>query len=144
MKIIKIIGLAVCVLFGMQDLQGQEMTAKKYENPQWYNVVYVDYKPGTYNKAMSIITDYFMKASEQAGTPQPVMAFELNSGSYDNMMVWHMKDGIESMNWDVSPDNIKWRAALNEIAGSAEKAGELLKDYQSCIASSSNTIARLR
>ena len=144
MKAIKFISFCICVLFATQGLLAQEMTAKKYEDPQWYNIVYVDYKPGTYNKAMKIINDYFMKASDQAGTPGPVMAFELNSGTYDNMMVWHMKDGIESMNWDVSPDNVKWRTALNELAGGAEKASEILKDYQSCIASSSNTIARLR
>ncbi|UJH67770.1 hypothetical protein [Allomuricauda sp. SCSIO 65647] len=144
MKSIKIIGLGICLLFGVQDLLSQEMASKKYDNPQWYNIVYVDYKPGTYDKAQSIIQDYFIKASEKAGTPQPVMALELNSGSYDSMLLWHMKEGVEGMNWDISPDDVKWRTALNEIAGSAEKASEILKDYQSCIASSSNTIARLR
>lgn len=144
MKTIKILCASICLVFVSQGLNAQEMTAKKYDDPQWYNVVHIDYKAGNYNKARKIVADYFMKASENAGTPGPVMVLELNSGKYDIMAVWHMKEGIESMNWDISPDNIKWRNALNELAGSPEKAGEILKEYQSYIASSSNEIARLR
>lgn len=33
-----------------------------------------------------------------------------------------MKGGIEEMNWEVSPDNVKWMTALNEIAGGGDKA----------------------
>lgn len=125
-------------------MQSQEMTAKKYDDPQWYNIVYVDYLPGKYSKAMNIIDTYFRPATDQANTNAPKMLIELNSGPYDVMVVWHMKDGLEGMNWEVSPDNIKWRSALNSIAGGADKAGEILQDYEACIASSSNTIGRLR
>ncbi len=144
MKTIKMLSLGICLVFGFQGMFAQEMTAKKYDNPQWYNIVYVDYLPGKYNKARAIIQDYFIKASEQAGTPGPVMVLEMNSGPYDIMALWHMKDGIESMNWEVSPNDVKWRKALNEIAGSAEKASEIQKEYQSYIASSSNSIGRIR
>lgn len=135
----------ICFAFvGSSILYSQEMTAKKYEDPQWYNIVYIDYLPGKYNKAMSIIEEYYRPASEKANTNSPKMLIELNSGPYDVMVVWHMKEGLESMNWEVSPDNVKWRAALNEIAGGADKAGEILNEYSACIASSNNTIGRLR
>ncbi len=143
MKSIKICSLGLILLIGMQRVVAQETTAKKYDNPQWYNIVHVDYLPGKYNKARKVISDYHKKASVKAGTPGPVMTLEMNSGSYDIMAVWHMKDGIESLNWETSPDNIKWRKAMNEIAGSAEKATEVIKEYQSYIASSSTSIARL-
>jgi len=143
MKSIKILSLGLILIMGMQGLVAQETTAKKYDNPQWYNIVHVDYLPGKYNKARKIISDYHKKASTMAGTPGPVMILEMNSGSYDIMTVWHMKDGIESLNWVTSPDNIKWRKAMNEIAGSSEKADKIIKEYQSYIASSSNSIGRL-
>ncbi|HMB63669.1 MAG TPA: hypothetical protein VKN36_11390 [Eudoraea sp.] len=144
MKIVKNLCIGLCLLYGVQGILGQEMTAKKYENPQWYNIVHIDYLPGKFNEARTIIADYFIKANEKSGTNGPTMVLELNSGPYDIMAVWHMEEGIESMNWEMSPDNVKWRKALNEIAGTAEKAGEIMRQYQSCIASTSNQIARLR
>ncbi len=143
MKTIKSLCLILCVLFSIKGLYAQEMEAKKFDDPQWYNIVHVDYQPGKFDKARAIIRDYFKPASVKAGTPTPVMVLALNSGPYDLMTVWHMKDGIESMNWEISPDNIKWRMALNEIAGSAEKATEIQQEYQSYIVSSSNSIGRL-
>ncbi|MGB5171385.1 MAG: hypothetical protein WBN11_05585 [Eudoraea sp.] len=137
-------GLMILVFIGSQSICAQEMVAKKYENPQWYNIVHIDYHSGTYSKALGIIDKYYRKASEKAGTNMPAMIIELNTGPYDSMAVWHMKDGIESMNWDISPDNIKWREALNEIAGGKDKADEIIKEYQSYVASSTNSIGRLR
>ena len=99
-----------------------DMVAKKYENPRWKNVVLIDYKPGKFNRARQIIMDYYVKANEKAGVSGPSLVVELHTGSWDMMAVWDMKEGIESMNWDVSPDNVKWREALNEIAGGADKA----------------------
>ena len=144
MKSIKTIGLSLCLLFGMQGMLAQEIAAKKYDDPQWYTIVHVDYLPGKSNKARKIISNYHQKASELAGTPGPMMVLELNSGPYDIMAVWHMKDGIESLNWETSPNDIKWRKAMNELAGSAEKAAEIIAEYQSCVASSSSSIGRLR
>lgn len=129
---------------GLGNVSAQEMSAKKFENPQWYNVVFVDYKPGMFDKAQKIISDYFVKANEKSGTPGPEMVMILYSGPYDQMALWHMKGGLDDMNWDISPDNLKWRNALNELAGGADKAGQLIQDYQACIASSKNTIARIR
>lgn len=144
MKSKQFIALLCCTFFAASLMYSQEMTAKKYDDPQWYNIVYIDYLPGKYNKAMNIIDTYFRPATEKGGTNAPKMLIELNSGPYDVMVVWHMKEGLNGMNWEVSPDNIKWRAALNDIAGGVDKAGEILDEYQSCIASSNNTIGRLR
>lgn len=140
--------LLICILLGcfagLDKVCAQEMSAKKYENPQWYNIVFIDYKPGMYDKAQKIIRDYFIKASEKAGTSGPSMVLVLHSGPFDQMALWSMEGGIEDMNWDVSPDNVKWRNALNDLAGGADKAGKIIEDYQACIASSRNAIGRVR
>lgn len=144
MKTKQFLCAVLCTVFVLGTLTAQDMEPKKYDDPQWYNIVYVDYLPGKYDQAMKIIEEYFQPAAKQAGTNTPKMLVELNSGPYDVMVVWHMKDGLEGMNWEVSPDNIKWRSALNNISGGADKASEILQEYQSCIASSSNNIGRLR
>ena len=121
-----------------------DATPKKYENPEWKNVVLIDYKPGKSGRAREIIQEYFIKANEMSGVSGPSLVVELETGGWDTMAVWDMKDGIESMNWDVSPDNIKWQKALNEIAGGAEKARAIQEEYSSCVAHTENHLGRKR
>ena len=122
--------------------QEEEREPTRYENPQWKRVILVDYKPGQAGKAREIIRNNHAKASELAGTPRPEMILTLHSGEYDLMVIWAMQGGISDMDWEVSPNNIKWRKAMNEIAGSAEKASEIMKEYSNCINKSTSYIAR--
>ena len=121
-----------------------EATPKKYENVSWKTVVYVDYRPGKQQRAMEIISDYFAKASVNAGTPQPETVIDMSTGGWDLIIIWNMKDGVESLNWEVSPDDIVWRKALNEIAGSADKAQEILDEYSSLVARGTSNIGLVR
>lgn len=123
--------------YSQDDLQ-----PKKYDNPQWKNVVVVDYKPGMYDRAKDIIDNYYRKASEKAGTLPPA-TIEFQTGEWDVLLIWDLVDGVESMNWEVSPNSIAWRKALNEIAGGKEKADEIIKEYQNTVARSKNNIGRL-
>lgn len=120
----------------------EEMQAEKYDDPQWYWVVKVDYAPGKMDRAMELINTYFKKASDDAGLPGPIMAMEMSSGDYDMLYVWHMKEGIEGMNWKTSPNDVKWFQAMTKIAGGPEKAQEIWQEYESCIARSEADLAR--
>ena len=121
----------------------EDTAAKKYDNPQWKRVVLVDYKPGQTNKAREIINNYHKKASKMAGTPGPEMILELHSGEYDLMAIWAMQGGIEDMNWEISPNNIRWRKAMNELAGGAAEAAAIMQEYSSLVNKSTNYIAKV-
>jgi hypothetical protein len=118
--------------------------AKKYDDPQWKRINYVDYKQGKFNRAREIINKYHAKASEKAGTPGPEMVLEMNSGEWDIMAIWGMKGGISDMDWEIDSNDIKWRKAMNEIAGSPEEAQAIIDELQSLINRSSSEIARVR
>ncbi|WP_185153297.1 hypothetical protein, partial [Fulvivirga lutimaris] len=90
------------------------------------------------NRAREIIANYHQKASEKAGTPGPEMVLEMNSGEWDIMAIWGMKGGISDMDWEVNPNGIKWRKAMNEIAGSAEKAQAIIDELDSLVDRSSS------
>lgn len=120
----------------------EEMKAEKYENPQWYWVVKVDYAPGKMDRAKEIIQEYFMKAGADAGVPGPEMVMEMSSGEYDMVFIWHMKDGIEGMNWKTSPDDVKWFNAMVKVAGDNEKAQALWQEYESYIVKTDGDLAR--
>ena len=134
------------VLMAMPSMTNAQdtMSPKKYVNPQWKRVVMIDYKPGKNARAREIIMEYFVKANEKSGVPGPSLVVEFQTGSWDTMAVWDMQEGVESMNWDVSPDNIKWFKALSEICGGDDKARAIQEEYSSCVARSSSEIGRLR
>ena len=140
MKKLSFVLTALITLFYFTDTQAQE--AKKYDNPEWYSFVYVDYHPGKMGEARDIIDNYFKKASAQAGTPTPVMEISLAAGEYDMLIVWKMEDGVEGMNWQTSPSQVKWRQAMNELAGGEEEAREIMKKYQACLRASSSNMGR--
>jgi hypothetical protein len=133
---------AFCLVLVTKFAYGQdEIQPKKYDNPQWKRVVYMDYKPGKYGRAQEIIYSYYRKAAEKAGT-MPPKTIEFETGEWDVLLIWDLADGIESLNWDVSPNGIAWRKALNEIMGGEEKAAEIISEYQSLIARSKSNIGR--
>jgi len=132
---IAFLGLA---LFLMPSSFAQE--GVKRENPKWKRVVMLDFHSDQKNRAIEIIDEYFKVASVNAGTPGPEVMVDFETGSWDRMAIWGM-DGIESMNWEVSPNNQKWWGALVKIAGGEEEAEAIWKEYQSCIARSSSELA---
>lgn len=121
----------------------QEMAAKKLTNPKWKQVVMVKFHPGKYDRAMTIIRDYFEKASQKSNTPGPEVALRMTSGEYDMMLVWGLKNGVEDLNWEMHPDDVAWMKALGEVAGSAEKGNAVFNEYLGLIATSNVQLARV-
>src|SRR5215471_9447944 len=110
-----------------------QMDAKKYDNPKWKSIVFIQFKEGKMDRAREIITNYFVKAAEKAATPQPSLATELVTGEWNMMIVWDMKGGLDEMNWQTSPDDVKWMTAMGEVAGGADKAKAILDEWSSLI-----------
>ena len=138
--LVLLISITVLLALTPEMSYSQDMAPKKMENPEWKRVVHVDYKAGKDSRALEIIDEYFRKAAVKAGTPQPQAAIRMNTGKYDLVLIWAMSGGVDDMNWEVSPNNAKWRTALNEVAGGADKAQEILDEYSSLIASSSSEV----
>ena len=103
------------------------------EDAKYVRVVHVKYKPGKRERAMEIISEHFMKATEAAGTSGPLGVIHLQSGEWDALAVWSLEGGLADLEWYRSEDNIKWWAALVEQEGGEEAAGELWGEYQDTI-----------
>ena len=103
------------------------------ENAEYMEIVMVDIKPGKRGRAEEIIDNYFSKASKAAGTDEPYMV-HLQTGSWDFIVAWDMKDGPVEYTYTGTPNQKKWRAALNEIAGGEDQAKALLDEYSSLVA----------
>jgi hypothetical protein len=44
-----------------------------------------------------------------------------------------IKEGLDEMNWQTSPNDVKWMTAMNEVAGGADKAKAILDEWSSLI-----------
>lgn len=144
MKMLKSIApiLALLFCFNLVTAQEEEMSPKKYENPEYFMVSYVKFHPGKSGEAKKIIDEYFIPSSKQAGTSSPFLHLDMITGEWDIMVVWHMKEGLESLNWEMSPDDIKWEKAFSELTGGKEKGMEISKKWESYIQSSKSHLGR--
>lgn len=116
--------------------------AKKYVDPHWQRIVFVNYHSGKVGKARAIIENFYKKAAAMAGTSTPATELVMNTGEYDYILIWDLQEGVESLNWQISPDNIEWRKALVELAGGEEEADAIQAEYNSYVQSSKSELAR--
>lgn len=126
--------------FSLASQAQEEPKASKFENVSYHNIVKIDFKPGTYSRVQEIMKIY-MAAGKSAGVKGPEV-YWLMTGDYDVMFVWTMEGGTADLEWDWSPDDIKWWKALVADLGSEDKAKELRKEWGSFIVKSTNEIAR--
>ncbi len=124
-------------------VQAQEMKAKKYDNPEWKSIGFIKFKSGKVDRAKEIIKNYYMKAGEKAGTPGPAMLIDLKTGEWDMMVLWDMKGGIEEMNWEMSPNDVKWMTAMNDIAGGGDKAKTIMDEFSSLVDRETSYIGKI-
>lgn len=133
--------LFVCfmVVFSFEGNAQETMKAKKMEGHSWHQVVLVRFEPGTMDKAKKLIDDHFAKAGMEAGIPGPKM-MTFKTGEWDMMFVWTMDD-IGDMNWEISPNDEKWWAAMVAQEGGEEQATKVWQDYLALIDNSTSYLA---
>ena len=106
------------------------------EDARYDQVVFIQFKPGKRERAMQIIAEKFVPASEKAGTSEPVWVEHFQTGKWDILLVWQLEGGTADLKWFRSPDDIKWFNALAELNGGQEAAQKLWDEFSSTIADS--------
>jgi len=141
MKATSIFGKLVAVTTALFIFSVPAIAQDEDEGPQtqgddakYLSITHVKFKLGQRESAMELITEYFIPATEKAGTSGPILAIHYQTGKWDAAYVWEMAGGMADLEWYRSPDDLKWFAALAELAGGEEQAGEIWADYLSKIA----------
>ena len=128
------------MLLGTATFAQDEMKSKKYENVEWYQVVLIDFQQGKVGAAQSII-DKFEAAGAEAGTPGPEL-YWLSTGEYDAMAIWKLEEGPSDLEWQITPDDVKWWDALVKQQGSEEAAQKLQQEFGSLVVGSTSYLSR--
>lgn len=114
------------------SLTAQELPqAEKRENVQYYEALFVKFKPGMADQAWDAIYEHFINVDKEIG--RQVRAYDLQTGEWD-MVVFFPIAGPERFSWITSPQEEEWWAALAEQEGGAEQAGKIFQQYLDAVA----------
>ncbi len=139
MRRMGILFVVVSVFLLVLPAAAQELPkAEKRENVQYYQALFVKFKPGMAGQAWEAIYDHFATVDKKIG--HKVRAYDLQTGEWD-LVVFFPIDGPDHFSWSTSPQDEKWWAALAEQEGGADKAQEIFKKYLEAVADSKEELA---
>lgn len=141
MRKLMILTLMFFLATNFTTLTAQELEAKKYEDPTWVRIVQLKFKPMKMEPAMEIINDYFDKADQNAGIKSPT-AYHLVSGNYDMLVIWELEEGIETLNYEMSPDDVRWMTEMGKLTGGMEQTMTKLEEFYSYVDGWETELAR--
>ncbi|WP_037373967.1 hypothetical protein [Salinimicrobium xinjiangense] len=140
-NLLPVIALLLCFNFSFAQDTG-EMTAKKHENLNWYYITFIKFEQGKMEDAKKIIKEYFIPTDQDAGHAGPVIAFDLLFSEWDHVVAFKIEEGIQALEWEMSPRDVEWMKAFNKRAGSEAKAKEIQEEFQSYIKDYKSHLAR--
>jgi len=141
-SIIAVLGSAL--LFGLgvtmaQDTGGPVKWGENSEPAVYLSVTFVSYKEGKAGEAYGIINNHFRPAAQAAELRRPVIV-HFQTGPYDAAIHFRMEGGMSDLEWQRSPNNIKFRAALVKQEGSEAAAEAVFDRYDALIARSVTSV----
>lgn len=134
--------LMVIAFLSCNILLSQNPENDPLDSSDLYQIEYFKFISDKAEEAKKIIDTYFSLAHKLAGIPSPVMELQLTSEEYNYMAVWKLPVGKDHLNWQSSPANQDWYKAFVTVAGSQEKAKEIIVKYDSYISASKTEFAR--
>jgi hypothetical protein len=105
----------------------------------YVSVTFVSYKEGKAGEAYGIIANHYRPAAEAAGLRPPVIV-HFQTGPYDAAFHFRLEGGMSDLEWQRSPRNVKFRAALAAQEGSEEAAAAVFDRYDALVARSITSV----
>ena len=140
--VISAIGSALLLGSGIsmaQDSDGALKYGEANDDARYVRVTFVSYKPGMAGRAYTILREHYAPAGEAAGTPGPITV-HFQTGPFDAAYHWQLENGMSDMEWQSSPNQVKFRAAMAEMEGSEAAAQAVRDSYNATIARTVTTI----
>ncbi len=139
MKKLNLLGILL-VLISTGAWAQNEVKASKFENVSWNQIVMIKFAPGKMDRAKEIIKIYddAGKAAKTQGPEKYWMA----TGDYDLMVIWKLDGGPSDLEWQISPDDVKWMAEMVKSQGSDENVQKLQVEFSGLINNSNSYLSR--
>ena len=134
-KLIPFLFILFCLTGFGQDKEG-------FENYDWFQAKYIKFKPGKATEARRLLQEYLYKANEISG--RLVLTFESDMGDWDHIAYLHLKDGPKQLSYENAEIETRWWNAVVKLAGSEQKAKEIIEQYNNCILNEKYNLVRMR
>ncbi len=131
----------VCII-SLFSLDSFGQNQEGFENYDWFQAKYIKFKPGKAAEARQLLHDYLYKANEITG--RLVLTFESDMGDWDHIAYLHLKDGPKQLSYENADIETKWWNAVLTLAGSEQKAREIIEAYTNCILTEKHNLVRMR
>lgn len=127
------------ILFTLNSFGQNQHDSSNYE---WFEAKYIKFKPGKASEARRLLQEYLYKANEISG--RLVLTFESDMGDWDHIAYLHLKDGPIQLSYENAEIESKWWNAVVKLAGSEQKAKEIIGDYTNCVLNEKHNLVRMR
>lgn len=132
----------ITALLVLVSLSGFAQDKEGFEDYEWFQAKYLKFKPGKVSKARQLLQEYLYKANEISG--RLVLTFESDMGDWDHIAYLHLKDGPKQLSYENAEIETKWWSAVVTLAGSEQKAKDIIEDYNNCILNEKFELVRMR
>ena len=112
------------------------------ETYDWFEAKYVKFKPGRAAEARQLLHNYLYKANEISG--RLVLTFESDMGDWDHIAYLHLMDGPQQLSNPNAAIETKWWTGVITLAGSEQKAKEIIAAYTDCIMQEKHNLVKMR
>lgn len=122
-------------------IDGQDLPkAARITGVQWYQAVFIKFKPGKADQGRQIIADHFIKADEASG--RAPRGFTLSTGDWDHVVFFPLASGPTDLGWRLRPIDERWWAELAKLEGGAAAALALVQRFNELIDRITTHVAR--
>lgn len=127
------------IIFTLNSFGQNQPGSSTYD---WFEAKYIKFKPGETSVARRLLQEYLYKANEISG--RLVLTFESDMGDWDHIAYLHLKNGPGQLGQENAEIELKWWNAVVKLAGSEQKAKDIIKEYNNCILNEKRNLVRMR
>ena len=112
------------------------------DDAKYLRITYVMFKSGQREAGMQNLSEHLVPATEKAGTSPPMLAIHFQSGKWDAAFIWALEGGMADLEWYRSPNDVKWFAALSELAGGPEEGAAVWQSFMDTVAEAQTEVGQ--
>lgn len=117
----------------------QTIEARRIPDAKFVRIEMIKFKPGGEDKAFALEDKYIDPARKLSGV-WPLAEYHTQTGPWDRIYVYRLNGGMADMEWQITPEQAKFMAALSTIAGGDVKASAIMADWDSLVERRESTV----
>ena len=117
----------------------QTIEARRIADAQYVRIEMIKFRPGGEDRAFELEERYLTPAWAASGLTPP-LELHTQTGPWDRIYVHLLRGGLADVEWQVSPDRAIFLTALARVAGSRDRALEIMAEWDALVERRESTL----